>query len=113
MFSGACSAHSEAPLCGWGWLRTGSPEAVRSPTIPEGCGADVTSPRWALAAPLLAPRLFNLSFRQPSCVHWQCFSNALLEQRIPCVREKHQLCLLRFMLNPGWAHPKLETFSAP
>lgn len=102
-----CSVgHPSAAGIGQGWAH------CRQRGVPPSLG-DMASPHRALAAHIFVQRLFILSVRQLSCVCWQCFSNAPLEKRIPCAREKCQLCLLRFMMNPEWAYSRLETFSAP
>lgn len=44
----------------WGWTGTGSPQAVQSPAIPRGSGADVALPQGALTAPCLCHVYFEL-----------------------------------------------------
>lgn len=112
MFSGTCGALQGTALQP-GPAEDGLAGGSEEPQRPWGRGTHVALPCRALPAVLFAPHLVILSFRQLLWVHWLGFSNAPLEQRVPCVMEKCQLCLLRFLLNPGWAHMGLETFSAP
>lgn len=112
MFSGACSAHQGTPLQ-LGSAKHGLAGGREEPHHPWGMQTRCGLTSQGSCSSATSPHLFILSFRQLPCVHWQCFSNAPLEQRILCVREKHQLCLLRFMLSPGSAHPRLEATSTP